>query len=73
VNPEPLVHLGLSHKAAKVLDQMIDACHVNADGEPMDFVDDDDKYEIAEAIKADIKEQMPAPKKGTKRKKGIKK
>lgn len=72
-DPEPLVHLGLSHKAAKVLDQMIDACHVNADGEPMDFVDDDDKYEIAEAIKADIKEQLPAPSKGTKRKKGTKK
>jgi hypothetical protein len=71
MKPEPVVHLALSHKAAKVLDQMIDACHVNADGEPMDFVDDDDKYEIAEAIKADIKEQLPAPK-GTKRKKGTK-
>lgn len=68
--PERTVVLGLSQKAAKALDQMIDACHVNADGEPMDFVDDPDKYDIARAIRAELKEQIETPKKKKGQKRG---
>ena len=64
-DPEPLVHLGLSHKAAGRLQKLIE----DNDG----FIEDADGAAILDAIHADIKEQLPAPSKGTKRKKGTKK
>jgi hypothetical protein len=73
-DPEPLVHLGLSHKAAKVLDKMLELAPYTMDGCPLDYIDDSDEAAaIYEAVRTDIKEQLPAPSKGTKRKKGTKK
>jgi hypothetical protein len=59
--PEPLVHLGLSHYAAERLQKLIE----DNDG----YIEDERDAAIFDAIRTDIKEQLPAKKAATRRKK----
>ncbi len=59
MNPEPLIHLGLSPYAAERLQKLIE----DNDG----YIDDERDVAILDAIHEDIKEQLPVKKKATKK------
>lgn len=59
---EVVIHLGLSPRAAQALDELLEIAHMSFDGAPLDHVDDEDASSYFDAIRADIKEQMPKQK-----------
>lgn len=71
-NVERVVHLALSPKAAKMLDQLIELVGRTMDGCPRDYIDDPDGDLVAvfAAIRADIADHNDKPaakKKATKK------
>lgn len=69
MDAEPIVHLALSPKAAKMLDQLIDYGGQHMDGCATEYIDDPDGdlNSILGSIRAEIKEQLPAKKARTKK------
>lgn len=69
-DPSAIVHLALSHKAARIVDQMLDYGSHPMDGCAADYVDDvdGDMHSVITAIREDIKEQLPSKRKSRRKK-----
>jgi hypothetical protein len=65
-----IIHLALSPRAARDLDELIQLAYMSYDGTALEqFTEPDETWDIFNAIRDDIKEQLPAKSKPKAKKK----